>query len=740
MDKKENKSSSVPCTDNLGSALEKAVELATTAKSQYVTPEYFCMALFSQEEFCELITHKAHEVRTPQKEIEFYLSANIEKDLQNGAEPQMSSEMVDVMDIAEKSVKQSGAKEVDVPHVLFGILNQQNSFAHEWLKDNTGLSEPDILSEAFKVYAPKPKKKSTRTQKDETWKSFCMPVEPLDEIVGREAEIARILMILCRKEQNNPILIGESGVGKTAVARAIAERFMDNEVPERLKGRKILMLNIPAMLEKTPLRSEVESYLKKTLNGLAEMGGCVVLIENIHNYICPDRANDASIDLTAAFAPYLKNDKIAFIGTSNFDQYKRSIGKTRNSERSFCRVNIEELSESDTIKVLNGLRSYYETFHKVKFTDDSIKHAVKVSKHFVANDRLPGKAIDILDEAGAYREMHPLKEGRIINGIVDSAIIDSVIGDIYNVDASASSDSALAKLGDRLRGKVFGQDKAINAVCEAVLSAKAGLSDPVKPMASFLFVGPTGVGKTQLANELGSALGMAVQRFDMSEYSEKYTISKLLGSPAGYVGYEEGGLLTDAVNETPNCIVLLDEIEKAHKDIYNILLQIMDYGTITDAKGKKADFRNVILIMTSNAGARYASQASIGFGATSNAGAAMSKEVKNIFTPEFINRLTSIVVFNDMNMEMASRIVDAKIAELDMRLNDRGVKLEYTDAAKARLLELGYSKEYGAREIERTIVKNIRPLVVNEILFGILKDGGKAVIDFSGKKAIFVLK
>ena len=720
-----NGTQGVPCTPNLGSALAKARELARADRSEFVTPEYFCKSLFAQDEFCGLISVRTHDTGAPLAQIESYIFQTSEKGLEDGEDPELSYQMRDALKIAANAVLQSGADAIDVPHVLFGILNQQDSYAHEWLTDNTGMGEPELLTEAFKAYTPR---QSSRG--DDTWRQYCRRVEPFTGIVGRDAEVSRAVMIMCRRERNNPILVGEPGVGKTAIVGAVAARIEAGLVPARLKGCRMYSLDVASILAGAQFRGELEDRLQRTMSGLSAGGPCIVVIDNIHEIIGTGKANDGAVDASGILMPYMQDGRIAFIGTTTFDEYKKSVGKTRSVERMFRRIDVDEPTEEETVKILRSQRPRYEEFHKVKFEDDAIRHAVKTSMRCIADRRLPEKALDLLDEAGAYREMHPAA-GKT-PGKVDCALIDEVAAKVTGVDLSGSSDASLATLRDRLLGKIYGQDGAVDAVCEAVYSSRAGLSDPRKPMASFLFVGPTGVGKTQLANELGAALGLPVQRFDMSEYTEKHTVSKLIGAPAGYVGYDEGGLLTDAVRKTPNCVVLLDEIEKAHQDIYNLLLQVMDYGTMTDAKGQKADFRGVVLIMTSNAGARFASQPSIGFGAVSNAGAVMGKEVKNVFAPEFLNRLTSTVVFNDMTREMAALIVDAKLADLDARLKDRGVQVRYTAAARERLLELGYSKEYGAREIERTVGRCIRPVLVNEILFGFLKDGGSAEVGFEG--------
>ncbi len=710
-------------SNSAGSALKQAEELAVAGKSEYVMPEHLLKALLSQEEFVMMYERQGKDITGSVLELDAFIDTNTSK-TDSGTTPEPSYQMEAVLNMAANVAGNSGNDTVDVPHLVYGILNQEDSYAHNWLVSSLGMMEADVLSEVFNVYAEAAMVRDMHM--DDAWKTYCHEVEPDPEfaIVGREDEVDRALMIMCRRERNNPLLVGDHGVGKTAIVEAIASRLKSGDVPKRLQGRSIWQFDIASILAGAQYRGEMEERIKRTMEGLSEKGDVVVLIDNIHEIIGAGKNNESTLDASSLLMPYMQKGDIAFIGTTTFEDFKKSLSRSSNIERMFQRVDVDEPSEKDTIEILDEKKYRFELFHGVKYDPEAIRHAVGASVRYIPGKRLPQKAIDLLDEAGAWKEMHPDRAGDI-----DKDVLNEILSKICRVDISDNDSNVIANLRNTLLSKVFGQDSAVDSVCEAVYTSKAGLTAPDKPMASFLFVGPTGVGKTQLAKELAAALGVTLHRFDMSEYSEKHTVSKFIGAPAGYVGYDEGGLLTDAIRKSPRCVLLLDEIEKAHQDIFNLLLQVMDYGTMTDAKGQKADFRGAIIIMTSNAGARDASRPAIGFDGRADAGAAMNKEVKNVFAPEFINRLSATVVFGGMTREMAGRIVAAKIADIQTMLAAREVTFELSREAEDKILDLGFSKEYGAREIERTISRHIKPLLVKEILFGSLKNGGKAFID-----------
>ena len=713
-------------------ALAKARTSAKKNRSALLLPEHLLRAILEQKEFEILFARAGMDRMDRIEDLDEYIKSKAGT-LEEGEETRMSNQLSSVLDMAVQAVRSSGKDEVDVPHVVYGILNQDNSYARTWLTESLGMLEADILSAVFSIYSSTAS--APREPKDNIWRQFCRAIDPSEggPVIGREAEVERALLAMCRKERNNPVLVGDHGVGKGAVVRAIAAKIASGDVPERLRDRTVWSLDLSAMLAAAQFRAELEDFLRRTMNALLQTGNAVVFIDNIHNIAGASHGGEASMDVSGTLAPYMQSGELAFIGTTTFEDYQKCISMNDSLERTFQRIDIEEPSEEETAQILEGQKDRYGEFHGVTWAPGVMKHAVQRSVRYMPSRRLPEKAIDLIDEAGAWCETHPESGNEVTPGL-----IDKMVEKLCGVSVADGDPESLAGMKGRLEGRIFGQKEAVDAVCEAVYMSKAGLSDPNKPMASLLFVGPTGVGKTQLARELADALGVPLQRFDMSEYTEKHTVSKFIGAPAGYVGYEEGGLLTDCVRKTPRCVLLLDEIEKAHQDIYNLLLQVMDYGTLSDSKGQKADFRNVVLIMTSNAGARFASRPAIGFGGVADAGAAMGKEVKNVFAPEFINRLTGTVVFNALSRDMASLIADAKLRSLKEMLASKGIDLEVTPAARDLVVDLGYSPEYGAREIERTVTAKVKPLFVHEILFGSLAAGGKAVLDADASKGFWI--
>jgi len=561
-------------------------------------------------------------------------------------------------------------------------------------------------------------------------------VDQHNPLIGREKELDRTIQVLCRAEKNNPLHVGEPGVGKTALVFGLAKLINENQVPDRLKGSRIYGMDIGQMLAGSQYRGDFEKRIKMVMDGAAKEGNVIIYIDEIHNMIGAGRGSDGGPDASNMLKQYLEAGDIRFIGSTTYEEYNRYMAKSKGIVRRFQQIDIKEPSVDEAIKILEGLQHKYNIYHGVTYRKDALEYAVRASDKYISNRFLPDKAIDLMDEAGAYLEVHPANRQR---SYVTKAVIQQILTKVCKIDAAAIKDednSALASLRQRMLDKIYGQDTAVDKVVEAVMMAKAGLIDDDKPMASLLFVGPTGVGKTEVARVLARELGIELVRFDMSEYTEKHAVAKLIGSPAGYVGYEDGGQLTDAIRKTPNCVLLLDEIEKAHSDIYNILLQVMDYARLTDNKGQKADFRNVILIMTSNAGAQYASQANIGFAGNVSRGQAMLAQVKKTFRPEFINRLSDTVVFHDMDRHMAELILDKKLAQLADKLSAKGVSIELTPQTREQLLKWGFTKEYGAREMDRVIGNRLKPVLMKALLFGKLKKGGKAVVKLEGKELV----
>lgn len=563
---------------------------------------------------------------------------------------------------------------------------------------------------------------------DNEWKKHvtCLSddVKNHTPIIGRDNEINITLQTLCRKDKRNPIHIGDPGVGKTAIIYKLAEKINSGDVPKCLKGCKIYKVDVNNLIAGTKYRGDLEEKIKTIMEGLEREGNTILYLDEIHNITGLNKGSEGSVGIAELIKPYLDNGNIRIIGSTTYDDFKKNMGRNTALMRRFHEIEIKEPSIDESIEILMGLKKIYEKYHGVYYTDKSIKDAVVWSSKYISDRFLPDKAIDIIDEAGAYRVMHPLPQKR---QTVNEDVIRKILYKTCKIEAEVLTEQdndKVSSLYERICSKIFGQDHAIRQIVEAVETSKAGLGDENKPLASLLFVGATGVGKTELAKVLAEEMNINFIRFDMSEYTEKHSVAKFIGSPAGYVGYEDGGLLTDAIKKHPSCVLLLDEIEKAHQDIYNILLQVMDYGTLTDNRGTKADFKNVILIMTSNAGAQYASQASVGFINNSSTGNSMLKEVKKVFKPEFINRLTCITVFNDMTKKMATLIMQKKLQILSKKLALRKITMHLDDNALAYILEHGYSSKYGAREMERTISKELKPLLTHEILYGKLKKGG----------------
>ena len=719
-------------------ALNKAAGVAASHNSHYVTPEMLLMGLLELDRFRSAVSGLVPGLKEAEEELSSFISAHAEKDEKGQDGLELSFQLIQTLEFADAQVSGAEAEYVDVPHIVHAMYRLEESYASYWLKQFIPASEGEFLSILYGAYASDPSAASEPSDSHKSWTNYCRPlaVEEGWKLVGREKEIDRALLVLCRKEKCNPVLVGEHGVGKTAIVRGLAALIARGDVPDRLRGKRLFTLDFPAVISGTQFRGAFESRMKEVLDGVAAEGDVILFIDNIHEIVGAGRTGESVADATSLLAPYMERREIAFIGATTYEEYKKSVSRSRNLERLFQRIEVEEPSLDEAVRIVEGLRGQFESFHGVQYEDDVIRYAVEGSDRYIHGRFLPEKAVDLLDESGAWLEMHPA-DG---TPVVSKALVKEVLSRMSNIDLTDKDgeEDTVYTLKEELKKRIFGQDGAIDTVCDAVYTAKAGLSDALKPLASFLFVGPTGVGKTQLAKDLADLLRMPLLRYDMSEYAEKHTVSKFIGAPAGYVGYDDGGILVDAVRRSPHCVLLLDEIEKAHQDIYNLLLQIMDYGTLSDSKGQKADFRNAIIILTSNAGAKFANRASIGFSPTVNAGEAMGREVRNVFAPEFVNRLSATVVFNNLSEEMAALILDAKIREFDIQLTGRGVHLSYTGDARDKILRLGYSQEYGAREVDRVIAREVKPLVVKEILFGFLKDGGEAEVDCTADG--FVLK
>ena len=725
--------------------LNKAYEYSKAYRHEFVMPEHLLLALLDDANFNSAvgIFYSPHQLEARVRE---YLEN--QESLPEGTEyePEASAQTAKVIEEAVQQVASSSAEELDIPHFVKAILTLEDSWAAYFLKDSLYGKEANFMSQLISFYDfdDDMQEKKEGAANAEPWRKLVSCMNDLyqqhNPLIGREQELRRTIQVLCRRDKNNPLHVGEPGVGKTALVWGLARLIEEQKVPQRLMGSRIYQLDMGTLLAGTEFRGDFENRIKQIMDGIQqESTNNIVYIDEIHTLVGAGATGQGAMDASNMLKPYLEGGAIRFIGSTTYEEYNRYFSRSKGMIRRFQQIDIAEPTTEETKHILRQLQPDYEAFHGVSYDDDAIDFAVEASAKHVNDRFLPDKAIDLIDEAGANAALG--SHGPVAQGDstaestplrVTKADIADVLAKICKVDALSVADDhdyqQLESLADRMLAQIYGQDEAIRQVVEAVQMSRAGLLDDNKPLASLLFVGPTGVGKTEVARTLARELGIELVRFDMSEYTEKHAVAKLIGSPAGYVGYEDGGLLTDAIRKSPNCVLLLDEIEKAHQDIYNILLQVMDYARLTDNKGRHADFRNVILIMTSNAGAQYASQASVGFVGSLSRGDAMMKQVKKTFKPEFLNRLSGSVVFRDMDRPMATLILQKKLRELDAKLAAKQVTMELAPEAFDHLLREGFTAEYGAREMDRVIGQQLKPLLMREILFGRLKEGGNIVI------------
>ena len=721
-------------TERVNRLLAQTLTYCKAYRHQFIMPEHLLLALANDEDFCQTMDVWADSDALRLRVKEFLDRQEVvPEDVEYN--PETSEQMSKLIDFALMEVTMSSAKAIDVAHLVAAMLKLKESWAAYLLKECAGGDEGEFLSllvseaEEDDYLVPDAEEQQSGRK---AWRKLvtCMNgmVERHTPLIGREEELERTIQVLCRRDKNNPLHVGEPGVGKTAIVWGLARLIVEEKVPERLRGAHIYQLDMGTLLAGTQFRGDFEKRIKQVMDGIMDEGdNNIVYIDEIHTLVGAGATGGGAMDASNMLKPYLESGRIRFIGSTTYEELNRYVARSKGLTRRFQQIDIQEPSAEEAKNILRQLLPHYEEFHGVQYEQGAVDFAVEASARHINDRFLPDKAIDLIDEAGAAMEMehdkHPIGRKEIAD----------VLSKTCKVDALAVADkddyAQLESLSARMLACIYGQDEAICQVVEAVQMSRAGLLDDNKPLASLLFVGPTGVGKTEVARTLARELGISLVRFDMSEYAEKHAVAKLIGSPAGYVGYEDGGLLTDAIRKSPNCVLLLDEIEKAHQDIYNILLQVMDYARLTDNKGRQADFRNVVLIMTSNAGAQFASQSGIGFAHNVSRGEAMMKQVKKTFKPEFINRLSGTIVFHDMNKHMATLILRKKLRELDGKLAAKKVTMTLTEEAFEHLLKEGFIPEYGAREMDRVISQRLKPLLMREILFGSLRNGGEIKIE-----------
>ena len=744
--------------------LNDAVLNAGRRGNEYVTPEHVWFVLADRPAFQAAFKSCGGDVKKLKSRLEEYLGQMdiVEKD-EGGIE--VSYGLSQTIEEAARKAISSDRDTIELPHLLYSMMELEESYGAYFVQMQ-GVECVDLLVElgtggsGRKMGAGAGRTGGTDSNAGTGGNSDMDNEEDAEEeresvllqyavcindevknscpLIGREAELERTMQVLCRRQKNNPLHVGEPGVGKTAITYGLAARINEGRVPEKLKNARIYGIDLGSMLAGTQFRGDFEKRLKAVMEELKEEENPILYIDEIHNLVGAGAVNGGSMDASNLLKPYLTDGKLKFIGATTYEEYKKYFSKDKSLVRRFQNIDIKEPTVEETVEILNGLKPYYEKFHHVRYQKGTMEHAASLSEQYINERYLPDKAIDLIDEAGAYLELHP-KNKKI--QVVDKKLVEEVLAKICRIPkqtVETEERQKLARLERELKGRVFGQEAAVDQLTNAIKLSKAGLSEENKPVGSLLFVGPTGVGKTELAKSVAEVLGIRLVRFDMSEYAEKHTVAKLIGSPAGYVGYEEGGLLTEAIRKNPHCVLLLDEIEKAHSDIYNILLQIMDYATLTDNQGRKADFRSVILIMTSNAGAEKADRASIGFGGRQLNEEGITDEVKRVFRPEFRNRLDRIIIFRPLDAAMADRIVGKEFGNLARKAAEKNVELTLSRACRKYLAAKGVSREYGAREIKRIIGQEIKPLLVDEMLFGRLKKGGSCEIDYDGDQVILL--
>lgn len=737
-------------TKTVNDILVEAYKIANNKRHEYVTPEHLLLASLKNKRFLEAIKGCGGDAQKLTDNLNDYLDKYVSK--VEGKDAKESFGMENILFIATQQAVFSGKNKIDLEHIISALYELENSYAVYYLNEQ-GINKRDLLfdlchreSEIMlensndEIFLDNnlndeyddAEKLDKETIIKKYAKNLTQEVNQInkDPLIGRQDILDRTIQILCRRTKNNPIHVGEVGVGKTAITLGLAKLIVEKKVPEKLKNAEIFSLDVGSLLAGTRYRGDFEERMKVLLDEIMTRENPIVYIDEIHTIVGSGALEGGSLDGASLIKSYLLEGKIKFIGATTYDEYKKYFEKDKGLSRRFQIIDVKEPSKDEAVKILEGLKKNFEDYHNVKYTNRALVSAVNLSSKYINDRYLPDKAIDIIDEAGAYMSM--VRKDRRTKKI-DEGIIEKIIAKMCNIPketVEGNEVQSLKNLEATMKKNIFGQDTAIENVVRCIKMSRAGLNDENKPVASMLFVGPTGVGKTEIAKVLANSLGIEFVRFDMSEYGEKHAASKLIGSPPGYVGYEEGGLLTDTIRKKPNCVLLLDEVEKAHRDILNVLLQIMDYATLTDNKGRKADFKNVIIIMTSNAGARYVGKNLVGFLDREVKKDVINEEVKKFFSPEFRNRLDKIIVFNDIDKDMSINIVKKQLAIFNERLKNKNINVTFRESVIEYIADIGTSKEFGAREILRVINTQLKPLLVDKILFDDLRDDLKYDIDY----------
>src|SRR5512139_2655757 len=731
----------------LETTLHNALGEASKRRHEYATLEHLLLALIEDAHASKVMSACGVDLNELREAVRLYLDNELEAlKVEGETEPSPTSGFQRVVQRAILHVQSSGRDEVTGANVLVALFSERESYAVYFLQQQDmsrldavsyishGVGKGETPSEAPEIKGTDDSSKDEAKKKNESaLKQFTVNLNEkaqngrVDPLIGRGPEVDRTVQILCRRSKNNPLYVGDPGVGKTAIAEGLARKIVEGDVPDVLKPAVIYSLDMGALLAGTRYRGDFEERLKQVVTELEKMPDAILFIDEIHTVIGAGATSGGAMDASNLLKPALSGGTIRCIGSTTYKEFRNHFEKDRALLRRFQKIDVNEPTVEDTIKILKGLRTAFEEHHKVKYTPEAIKTAVELSARYINDRKLPDKAIDVIDEVGAMQMLvAPSKRKKTITAKEIEAVI-ATMARIPPKSVSTDDKATLASLETDLKRVVFGQNTAIEVLSTAMKLSRAGLRDPDKPIGSFLFSGPTGVGKTEVARQLASIMGIPLQRFDMSEYMERHSVSRLIGAPPGYVGYDQGGLLTDAVDQHPHSVLLLDEIEKAHPDLFNILLQVMDNGKLTDHHGKTVDFRNTILIMTTNAGAADMARESIGFGAMSREDA-QEDAVKKMFTPEFRNRLDAVVPFAYLPPAVVARVVDKFILQLELQLADRNVHIELDDEAREWLTTRGYDKLYGARPMQRLVQEKIKQPLAEELLFGKLVDGGEVKV------------